>query len=433
MYALADCNNFYASCERVFDPSLEGRPVLVLSNNDGCVVARSNEAKALGIGMGQPVFEVRDLIREYAVVVRSSNYTLYDDMSRRVFTTLQRFAPELESYSIDEAFLDLDGFHGRDLAAHCRVARATVQQWTGIPISIGIGPTKTLAKLANHLAKRRRNSGGVVAMPRGREGEEACGKIDVGEVWGIGRRWARTLRAHGIRTALELRDADEEWIRRRLNVTGLRTVLELRGIPCMDLEQHPPPKQTIVRSRSFARPVETWDAMEQAIAAYATRAGEKLRMQGSVAGVLTVYMTTNWFSRTDARYANHATIEFPVATDDTITLIRHARSAARRIWKQGYRYKKAGVRLSGIHPRHHAQLHLFEDSTPSTGRAMEVLDAVNRTMGADTLHPASLGINRQWLTRRQHRSPRYTTRWDELPTARLTPGRCRRRRHSPGG
>ena len=235
MYALADCNNFYASCERVFDPSLEGRPVLVLSNNDGCVVARSNEAKALGIGMGQPVFEVRDIIREHAVAVLSSNYTLYDDMSRRVFTTLQRFAPELESYSIDEAFLDLDGFGGRDLVAHCRVARATVQQWTGIPISIGLGSTKTLAKLANHLAKRSAKSGGVVMMPRGSEGDAACGKIDVGDVWGIGRRWARTLRAHGIRTARQFRDADERWIQRRLNVVGLRTMLELRGIPCLHL------------------------------------------------------------------------------------------------------------------------------------------------------------------------------------------------------
>ena len=432
MYALADCNNFYASCERVFDPSLEGRPVLVLSNNDGCVVARSNEVKALGIGMGQPVFEVRDIIREHAVAVLSSNYTLYDDMSRRVFTVLQRFAPKLEAYSIDEAFLDLDGFGRRDLAAHCRLARTTVEQWTGIPISIGIGPTKTLAKLANHLAKRSADTGGVVVMPRGSEGDAACEKIDVGDVWGIGRRWARTLRAHGIRTARQLRDADDRWIQRRLNVVGLRTMLELRGISCLHLERQPPPKQSIVRSRSFARPVETWIAMDEAIAAYTSRAGEKLRMQGSVAGVLTVYMTTNWFSRTDARYANHATIEFPVATDDTITLIRHARSAAKRIWRKGFRYKKAGIRLSGIHPRHHAQLHLFNDNTPATARAMQVLDEINRSMGAGTLHPASLGIGRQWLTRRNHRSPRYTTRWDELPPAWITPDRCRRHRHSPG-
>jgi DNA polymerase V len=423
MYALADCNNFYVSCERVFDPSLIGRPVVVLSNNDGCIVARSNEAKALGIAMGLPIFKARDLVRRHDIAVLSSNYTLYEDMSRRVFTVLEQFTPDLELYSIDEAFLGLDGFVNRDLAAHCSEARRTVSQWTGIPISIGIAPTKTLAKLANHLAKNENDSDGIVSLPGSTEADSALATVDVGEVWGIGPRWAQQLQRHGIKTALQLRDATPSWVRNQLNIGAERTVLELRGTRCLQLDHMPSPRKSIMRSRSFATPIEAWNDMEEAIATFMTRAAEKLRNQGSVAGVLTVYLTTNAFSTTDRSYANHATMHLPVPTDDTMLLIRYARLATQEIWKSGYRYKKAGVQLGAIEPRHRTQLELWngqEDNptTPRSSNVMEVLDQINRTMGSDTIRPGSMGTGVNRLVRRDHRSPRYTTRWDELPVAR---------------
>ena len=423
MYALADCNNFYASCERVFDPSLTDRPVVVLSSNDGCIVARSNEAKALGIGMGQPIFKARDLVRQHDIAVLSSNYTLYEDMSRRVFTVLEQFTPELELYSIDEAFLGLDGFVNRDLIAHCREAQRTVGQWTGIPISIGIAPTKTLAKLANHLAKSACNNDGIVSLSDEERTNAALADVDVEDVWGIGPRWAQQLQRLGIKTAKQLRDAEPSWIRSRLNIVAERTVLELRGTRCLQLDHMPSARQSIMRSRSFASPIESWTDMEEAIATFMTRAAEKLRQQDSVAGVLTVHLTTSPFSDQDRSYANHATVHLPESTDDTLVLIRHARQATQHIWKSGYRYKKAGVQLGAIEPRQQNQLNLWnaemdDATTPRSAGVMNVLDQINRTMGADTIRPGSMGTGVNRLIRRDHRSPRYTTRWNELPVAR---------------
>ena len=417
-FALVDCNNFYASCERVFDPSLERRPVIVLSNNDGCVVARSNEAKALGIGMGQPLFELRSLIRDHGVVVRSSNYTLYDDMSRRVFTTVQSFFPELESYSIDEAFLNLDDIAPRDLVDSAVTMRQSVLQCTGIPVSVGIGPTKTLAKVANHLAKQDRTGPGVTKIDAGSPDLAA---VDVGDVWGIGRQWKRTLVAHGIRTALDLQRADERWIRKRLNIVGHRTVLELRGVPAFQLEQEPSPKQSIVRSRSFARPIDRWEDLSRALSSFASRAAEKLRDQQAAAGVLTVYATTNWFRPDEPRYANHATVRLLAPTNDTPTLVRHAREAGRSIWRDGFRFKKAGVRCSALQPQRPVQLHLFDPlDHERSNRVMDVVDHVNRAMGSDMLRSGSMGTGQAWITRQEHHSPRYTTRWDELAEAYAT-------------
>ncbi|MDG2201217.1 MAG: Y-family DNA polymerase [Phycisphaerales bacterium] len=417
-FALVDCNNFYASCERVFDPSLEHRPLIVLSNNDGCVVARSNEAKALGIGMAQPVFELRDLIRNRGVVVRSSNYTLYDDMSRRVFSTVQSFFPELESYSIDEAFLDLDGIASGDLLESVATMRKAVLQYTGIPVSIGIGPTKTLAKVANHLAKQDRTGSGVTRLGTGADDESTLASVDVGDVWGIGPRWKQTLATHGIHTALDLRRADDRWIQTRLNVVGLRTVHELRGIPAFTLEQAPPPRQTIMRSRSFAKPIETWDELARALASFTSRAAEKLRDQHSTAGVLTVSMATDRYRTDQPRYANHATARLPAPVNDTPTLIRHALAAGQRIWKEGFHFKKAGVQLTAIESSQPEQLQLFDPLDPGTSnRVMHVMDHINRTMGTGTLRSAAMGTGEAWITRRQHHSPRYTTCWDELVEA----------------
>ncbi|MAA53105.1 MAG: hypothetical protein CMJ41_08860 [Phycisphaerae bacterium] len=419
IFALVDCNNFYASCERVFDPSIERRPVIVLSNNDGCVVARSNEAKALGIGMGQPVFQLRDLIRKHAVAVRSSNYTLYDDMSRRVFSTVQSFFPSMESYSIDEAFLDLEDVPRKELVDSASTMRSTVLQWTGIPVSVGIGPTKTLAKVANHLAKRDRSGPGVAEIDATPRSDLTLSSVDIGDVWGIGWRWKRKLVEHGIRTALDLKQADERWLRRHLNIVGLRTARELRGVPAFQLEQEPAPKKSIVRSRSFARPIDDWGELSRALASFAARAAEKLRDQQSAAGVLTVYISTNRFRPDEPRYANHATVRLLTPTNDTPTLVRHAREAGRRIWRDGFRFKKAGVRCCALQPRRPTQLHLFDalDHTRSD-TIMDVMDRVNRAMGSDTIRSGSMGTGTAWITRREHASPRYTTRWDELPEAR---------------
>ena len=417
MYALADCNNFYASCERVFDPSLRGRALVVLSNNDGCVVARSEEAKALGIGMGEPAFRHRDLFRRHGVVVCSSNYTLYDDMSRRVMTTLARFAPRMERYSIDEAFLDLAGFGDRDLVAHGRQLRATVRRWTGIPVSVGIAATRTLAKAANRLAKHDPGCDGV-AMLVGRAAiDAALARIEVGDVWGVGPRHARRLWARGIDTARKLRDADDGWIRRRMTVTGLRTVLELRGQPCLSLEDAPAPRKSLIRSRSFGTPVTAMADLEEAVAHHASRAAEKLRQQGSVAGRLGVFILTNPFRDDEPRHAGHEIVELPVPTADTPTLIRHALACLRRLHRPGYRYKKAGVTLDAIVPEGPVQGHLFERPPARSQTLMAVLDRVNRNWGAGALRYAAVGTpDRPWHMRR--RSARCTTRWDELPRAR---------------
>ncbi|MAB83212.1 MAG: SOS mutagenesis and repair protein UmuC [Phycisphaerae bacterium] len=422
MFALVDCNNFYASCERVFDPSIEHRPVIVLSNNDGCVVARSNEAKELGIGMGQPVFQVRDLIRRHGVTVRSSNYTLYDDMSRRVFTTVQSFFPKMESYSIDEAFIDLEGTHLDDMIDSAATMRRAVLQWTGIPVSVGIGSTKTLAKIANHMAKRDRAGPGVELLETGDDASLAS--VDVGDVWGIGRRWKRTLVAHGIRTALDLKRADDQWILQRLNSIGHRTVLELRGRRAFALEEEPAPRRSIVRSRSFAGSIETWDALAPALASFASRAAEKLRAQETAAGVLTVFLNTNWFRPDEPRYANQATLKLLTPTNDTPTLVRHALQAGRHIWRDGFRFKKAGVRFTALQPHRPVQMHLFDAlDHDRSDRAMQTMDRINRTMGADMIRSGSAGLGTAGITRRRHGSPRYTTRWDELVEAHANRGK----------
>ncbi len=417
MYALVDCNNFYVSCERVFNPKLADRPVVVLSNNDGCIVARSNEVKALGINMGGPYFKVRDVLKRHNVAVLSSNYTLYGDMSSRVMTTLGQFAPQVEVYSIDEAFLDLSGFERlyKNLTDWGKAVRSTVMQWTGIPVSVGIAPTKTLAKVANRIAKRCKDCGGVAELLDERAQTTALAQTDVADIWGIGRRYARMLRANGIRTGAELRDAGLTWIRRRMTVVGMRTVLELRGRACITLELAPPPRKGIVRSRSFGSRVETLADLEEAVTFHISRAVEKLRSQRSVAGVLRVFLTTGMFNKNEPRYANITTIILPAATDDTPTLIHHAICGLRKIFRPGYRYKSAGVMLDEFTRRGEVQLNLFDPVDREKSRAlMNVLDRINRNMGSDMLRYASQGTKHRWQMTQANRSPRYTTQWDEL-------------------
>ena len=415
IFDLVDCNNFYASCERVFNPKLNGQPIVVLSNNDGCVVARSNEAKALGIGMGIPEFQIRPLLRAHHVQVFSSNYTLYGDMSQRVMETLDPFSPDLEIYSIDEAFLSLTGFERRNLTDYGQQIRRTVKQWTGIPVSVGIAETKTLAKLANRVAKRTPDTGGVCDLLACPERDALLGRIAVADVWGVGPNYARLLNQHGITTALQLRHADDQWIRKRMGVVGLRLVMELRGVSCLDLEECPAPKQSLTCSRAFGTLIHTLAEMEEAVSVYASRVAEKLRRGRLAATVLTVCLTTNEFKE-GPQYSNALTLKLPIATDSTADLIRCALQGIRAIYRDGYHYKKAGVMLIGLVPVSQTQADLFdEQDRGKSKRLMSALDSINDRWGAGTLHYASSGFTKAWKTQFHRRSPAYTTDWDALP------------------
>jgi len=415
LFALVDCNNFYVSCERVFNPQLEGKPVVALSNNDGCIVARSNEAKALGIKMGEAFFKFRNVIERHGVFVFSSNYTLYGDMSRRVFATLARFTPEVEIYSIDEAFLNLTGFEKDNVTAYGQRIRATVKQWTGIPVSIGIAETKTLAKVAGHVAKYSAKVEGVLDLTIPGYRKKALTMTYVGDVWGIGRRLSKRLTAKGIETALQLSEVDDGWIRKQMGIVGVRMVHELRGIRCFPLKLSAPPKKGITCSRSFGRPVTMLNEMKEAVAAYVSRAALELRKQNSVAGHLTVYMMTNRFKVKEPLHNEEVSIKLPVATDNTGELIYYASGAVEKIFKAGYKYKKAGVILAELSPACQSQTDMFDSlDRDRTEKLMATLDSVNARMGSKTLQFAAQGTTQPWSMRCERRSPSYTTNWDEL-------------------
>lgn len=417
-FALADCNNFYVSCERVFDPSLRGVPVVVLSNNDGCVIARSPEAKAIGVGMGEPAFKREGFFRHHRVRVLSSNYALYGDMSGRVMATLTAGVPLAEVYSIDEAFLDLEGVRQRE--DHCRALLARVFQWTGIPISIGIGPTKTLTKVAGHIAKKHPKFAGVFDITDHPRLEAILNWLPVSEIWGIGRRSEKKLARRGVRTALEFSRLKDDWLRTNLSVTGLMTAMELRGIPCHELQTQPQPHKAIVCSRSFGRPVSSQEEMLESVAAYVSRAAEKLRAQGSVAGWVRVFLLTNPH-KLERQYKNARAAALPVATDHTPTLIKVAQALMAEIYRPGYNFKKAGVMLAGIETRAARQLSLLNLPPTTDGRdqaLMRCLDGINARFGRSCLQYAASGLGRPWKMRQLRKSPRYTTVWEELPKAR---------------
>ncbi len=411
IFALVDCNNFYVSCERVFEPKLENRPTVVLSNNDGCVVARSNEAKALGVGMGVPAFEIADLLKKHNVEVFSSNYTLYADMSGRVMQTLSTFTPDIEIYSIDEAFLNLAGF-SCSLADYGRKIQQTVKKWTGLPVTVGIASTKTLAKIANHIAKCSPQAKGVLDLAGSAYLDKALEQIPVEKVWGIGIRSAIKLKRAGFATARDLRDADISWIRSKFGVNGVRTVYELRGICCYQLEDNPPAKKSICVSRMFGRAVETADELKEAIASYASRAGEKLRQKHLAAAAMTVFVTTSRFI--ENRYYNQHTIEFAVATNDTRELIGGALTCIDSLFRKGHQFKKCGIILADLVSEDRVQKSLFDSIDRSKSRRlMQAVDAVNTRLNCP-LHWAAEGLNHPWQVKFKRRSNRCTTRWDEL-------------------
>ncbi|MDY6934318.1 MAG: Y-family DNA polymerase [Spirochaetota bacterium] len=416
IFALVDCNNFYVSCEGVFNPQLWGRPVIVLSNNDGNVISRSNEAKELGIAMGAPLFECAKLVRKHDVKLFSSNYALYGNMSYRVMQTLAQCVPDMEIYSIDEAFLSFTGMSHLDTVAYGHHIKDITKQWTGIPVSIGIGPSKTLAKLASLLAKRHPQHRGVFDITEHPDYERLLDSVDVKDVWGIGSQYEKMLKRNGVNTAFQLAQSPDAWVRKRMTIMGLRTVCELRGVSCIPLEQMPDPKKGIFSSRSFGRPVEKLGELKEALAAYTARAAEKLRLQDSVASYINVFIATNRFKQ-EPQYSNSITYRLPVPTSYTPELIRYAHNSLDRIFRSGYRYKKTGIMLMEIIPKEDAQLNLFMPSgdTERERAIMKTIDYINARWGRNTVRYAAEGSGKPWQMRRSYLSKGYTTRWQDIP------------------
>ncbi|WP_219704101.1 translesion error-prone DNA polymerase V subunit UmuC [Marinomonas lutimaris] len=417
VFALVDCNNFYASCEKLFRPDLKHTPVVVLSNNDGCIVARSKEVKALGIKMGVPMFQVQDEIRKHGIVCFSSNYALYADLSNRVMTILEEEAPRLEVYSIDEAFMDLTGVeHVTDLLTFGKRVKAKVDKWTGITVGVGIAPTKTLAKLANHAAKKYPATGSVVDLMDPDRQKRLLAIVEVSDVWGVGHRTTAKLKARGIHTALDLANADPKSIRSELSVVLERTIRELNGVSCLDLKLVRPTKQQIICSRSFGHKVTDKRELREAIAKYTTRAAEKLRGEKRLCRVVSVFIRTSPFIPNEPQYSKTLSVELPNPTDDTRDLLKVADVLFRRIYRAGYRFAKGGVILADFYEHGVFQQDLFRaDNTNINSKAlMNVVDKINHS-GLGNVFFASQGVSPQWSMKREHLSPAYTTRWDELP------------------
>jgi len=415
-FALIDCNNFYVSCERVFNPRLNGKPVIVLSNNDGCAVARSNEAKSLGVGMGAPAFKIADLIKKYNIQVYSSNYSLYGDMSDRVMNTLLSFTPHIEIYSIDEAFLDLSDIHQKDREAFCTNIRQTVLQWTGIPVSIGVAATKTLAKVANRIAKKSTKAKGFLDLTESPYLNYALEITDVADVWGVGRKYSTYLNNNGIMNALQLRDAESLLIRKKMGICGIRMQHELAGKSCFPLEVNPPSKKGISVSRTFKKAVTDIDDLKEAMATFVSRGAEKLRKEESVAKIMVIFITTGRF--TDHRFFQSKVISLPVATNCTPELIKYANEGIKKIFKKGYSYKKIGVIFQELYRETCYQAGLFDRiDRQKFKKIMISLDAVNKKMGTNTLKYAATGLKSspKWQTVFNMRSPAYTTNWEQLP------------------
>ena len=419
--ALVDANNFYCSCEQLFRPDLkrDGKIVVVLSNNDGCVVARSAEAKAIGIKMGAPWFQMTDIARKNNVIGYSSNYELYSDMSNRVMSILRDLAPAQEIYSIDESFLDLSGCH--DIRERSYAMREKVARWTGLTVCVGIGPSKTLAKLANHVAKKHPRSKGVFDFNQltPRQLDSVLGNLEVGDIWGIGRKLSEKLNALGIENALQLREADPASMRARFGVVVEKTIRELRAEECISLEEITPARKQIVSSRSFGNPVTELVDLADSIAHFVSTAGGKLRSQKSTAGILTVFIMTDRFREDRPQYHPSFSVPLPQATADTTILANYAAQALKRIFKTGYAYKKAGIILADIGQDHIVQTDLFAEPEPeSSSRLMEALDAINFKYGKGTLRLANDGASTAWAMRTENKSPAYTTRLDEVPRCR---------------
>ena len=411
--ALIDCNSFYASCERIFNPKLLGKPIVVLSNNDGCIITRSTEAKALGIKMGEPYFKAKKIIEKNNVKVFSSNYSLYGDISQRVMEILLGFSPEVEIYSIDEAFLNFKGFKNHELLTYCKHIRQTIKQWVGIPVSIGVGSTKTLSKIANHLAKKEADYEGICILKGDEKIEEALNRIEIGDVWGIGRRLSKFLRNYEVRTAKQFAFLDRRWIRKNMGVVGEKIQLELCGVSCLDLELLPSPKKSCCVSRSFSRPIEKIEELQESIANYGSRVAEKIREEGLIAQSMSIFVLTNHFNKKEKQYSSSIKLQLDYPTSDSKLIVKRAVEGIKRIYKEGYRYKKAGIILYELHSSSFVR-GLLDYDKPRTDSLMRSLDEINYRYGSATLRLAAEGIGRSWHMRREKISPCYTTSFDQL-------------------
>ena len=414
MYALIDCNNFYASCERVFRPDLNGKPIVVLSNNDGCVIARSNEAKALGIPMGAPAFKYKDFLKQHQVNIFSANFALYGDMSHRVMSIIETYSPESEIYSIDEIFLRLNGFTHFDLQQYGRAIAQQVQQWTGIPVSIGIAPTKALAKCANRIAKQfKQETQGVYVIDSEIKKYKALKWLKIEDVWGIGRQQATKLRQINVLNALQYTELDAQWVQRHLSIVGLRLQQDLKGIPTLDLEA-PSPKKSIATTRSFDSNYTEYGLIKERVATFASLCAEKLRRQHSVCNALQVFLRTNPHRNDMEQYHPNIVLQLPFPTNSSIEIVRFAIAALKRIFKDEYAYKKAGVIVYGIHPDHNYQVNLFENSDPRHRNLMKAVDYLNQSIGSAKIKLACQDLNKTWKMNQTHLSPKYTTNLQDI-------------------
>ncbi len=414
--ALIDCNSFYVSCERLFNPKIRKKPVVVLSNNDGCIISRSTEAKALGIKMGEPYFKAKDIIIKNKVEVFSSNYSLYGDLSRRVMRTLKRFNSAIEVYSIDEAFLDLSNFPDSEVEKVGKEIRETVLKWTGIPTSIGIAKTKTLSKVANHIAKKKES--GVTSLIGIENIDPILEKVEINDVWGVGRQLTKFYHKNGIYNAKQLKNKSNTWVKKNSNVLGSRTAMELRGIPCIDIETTQSKRKSCVVSRSFGRRIEKYQELKEAVANYCLNASEKIRSESLIAKSITVFVRTSPFQSRFGYYSNSKTIDFAISTNNSIEIVKTALVALDSIFKNGYRYQKAGVMLTGLSNEDGSKNLFSSEKDEKIKGLMKSIDNTNYRYGRSTLSLASAGVQKRWNMRREHSSKIDTADFYLLPTIR---------------
>ncbi|MEN8187884.1 MAG: Y-family DNA polymerase [Bacteroidota bacterium] len=414
MFALVDCNNFYASCERVFRPNLNGKPVVVLSNNDGCVIARSNEAKTFGIPMGAPAFKFKEVFTKNSIHVFSSNYALYGDMSNRVMNLLSSFTPDIEIYSIDEAFLQFKGFEKFDLQAYCEKIKRTVDKGTGIPISIGVAPTKALSKVANRVAKKfPEKTGGVYIMDSEEKRIKALKWLAISDIWGIGRRHTKRLQYRNIKTAFDFINLPDAWVRKQMSVVGLRLKHELEGKASLGLDKVKA-KKAIATTRSFDHMCSDYETLRERVSTFAVSCAEKLRRQNSCCNLIMVFIHTNGFRKDLPQYRKNIMVQTNYPTNSSIDIVKLTVKGLDKIYKKGYQYKKAGVIVMGITPENQKQLSFFTEENPKHHKLMECVDGLNRKIGQNKVKLGSQSLGRQWKMKQEQLSPRYTTQIDEI-------------------
>jgi DNA polymerase V len=417
--ALVDCNSFYVSCERLFNPSINKKPVVVLSSNDGCIISRSTEAKVLGIKMGEPYFKVKKIVKENDVKTFSTNFSLYGDISRRVMKTLRQFSPQMEIYSIDEAFLDLSSVKNEDLLEHGYKIRKTILKWTGIPTSIGIAKTKTLSKAANYIAKKEKS--GVIDLVNSKNIDEFLSKIKINDVWGVGRQLTKFYTKNGINTAYDLKKAHNGWIKKNTNVFGSRTAMELKGFSCTSLEPHEEKRKNCCVSRSFGKKVTKLEDLSEAITAHCLNAAEKVRLDKQTVKKITVFIRTSPFQKGNSYYASSKNIDLPIRTNDSIILIKQALAALESIYKKGYRYQKTGIIFSGLKDINIYNNNLFSTVNNDKKRIklMEAIDHTNIKYGRNSLSIAQAGLKKNYNIKKQHASRIDTACFDFLPTVKI--------------